>query len=129
MILPVTTHLFNVFASVGDSCRIAHDNFLSFPTWYEYLDGKLDANNACVPSMTSLSDVWLIVAAIIEILIHIAALAAVAMVIYSGFRYTTSQGDPEQTARAKGTLVNALVGLAIAVMAASIITFIARSIS
>jgi hypothetical protein len=75
-----------------------------------------------------LTDIWLIVAAIIEIALRIAAIVAVIFIIYGGFSYTTSQGDPEGTAKARGTIVNALIGLAVAVMAAAIVSFIARSI-
>jgi hypothetical protein len=129
MIIGILHSLTGVFGAAGDACQVSHGNFLSFPTWYAYLDGQLDGNNTCIPTVSGLNDIWLIVAAVIEILLRFAALAAVAAIIYSGFQYTTSQGNPEQTARAKGSLVNALVGLAISVMAAAIITFIARSIS
>jgi TRAP-type C4-dicarboxylate transport system permease small subunit len=70
-----------------------------------------------------------VVAAIIEILLRVAAIAAVIFIIYGGFSYTASQGDPEATSRAKGTLVNALIGLAIAVSAAAIVSFIAGNVS
>lgn len=103
-------------------------NFLVFPTWYEYLP-SVHNSNPCTPQVSGLTDIWLIVAAVIEILLRVAAIVAVVFVIYAGFKYTTSQGDPEGTSRAKGTLVNALVGLAIAVMAAAIVSFIAKSIT
>lgn len=126
------THIFNAltsfFAAAGDSCNPAHTGFFDFPTWYKYLDGVEDAHGGCIPTIGGLDGVWLIVAAIIEIALRIAAIVAVVFIIYGGFSYTTSQGDPEATARAKATLVNALIGLAVAVMAAVIIAFIARSI-
>ena len=97
--------------------------FLGFPTWYQYLQHPNGR-----PQIQGLTDIWLIVAAVIEILLRVAAIVAVIFIIYGGFSYTTSQGDPEGTGRAKGTLVNALVGLAVAVMAAAIVSFIAKSI-
>lgn len=101
-----------------------HFAFLGFPTWYEYLD-----HPGGQPQIHGLGDIWLIVAAIIEILLRVAAIVAVIFIIYGGFSYTTSQGDPEGTGRAKSTLVNALIGLAVAVMAAAIVSFIAKSIT
>lgn len=118
----------NIFAAIGDKCTPGGGGFFAFPHWYEYLDG-IRSGNGCVPQVHSLSDVWLIVAAVIEILLRIAGIVAVIFVIYAGFSYTTSQGDPEGTGRAKSTLVNALIGLAIAVTAAAIVSFIAKSIS
>ena len=98
--------------------------FLGFPTWQQYLD-----HLGGQPRINGLTDIWLVVAAVIEILLRVAAIVAVAFIIYGGFSYTTSQGDPEATGRAKGTLVNALVGLAVAVMAAAVVSFIAKSIN
>lgn len=103
------------------------DGFLGFPKWYKYLSSA-DGVSPCSPQIAGLNDVWLIVAAIIEILLRVAAIIAVIFIIYAGFSYVTSQGDPESTARAKSTLVNALVGLAIAVTAAAIVSFIAGSV-
>ena len=77
----------------------------------------------------NISDVWLIVAAIIEILIRIAGIFAVAFVMYGGFRYITSQAEPDAVNKARQTIISALIGLAIAVLASVIINFIAGNIS
>lgn len=99
-------------------------NFLGFPTWYEYLGG-VDTGHGCSPAVTSLSDVWLIGAAIIDIMLRIAALGAIIFVLYGGFQFITSHGDPNSTKQARQTVVNALIGLVIAVAASAIVTFIA----
>jgi len=106
----------------GDAC---HPTFFSFPTWYEYL--KPDPTT-CAPTITGLNDVWLIVAAVIEILLRVGALAAIGLVIYGGFEYMTSRGEPEKTNQARQTIINALVGLVITVLAAVIVNFVAGSI-
>jgi TRAP-type C4-dicarboxylate transport system permease small subunit len=67
------------------------------------------------------------VAAVIEILLRVAALIAVGIVIYAGIQYTTSQGNPEQTSRALNTIIYAAIGLALCILSAVIVTFIARS--
>ena len=101
-------------------------NFLSFPTWHKYLDGVRDSETGlCSPQMTSLSDTWLVVAALVEILLRVAALMAVGFVIYGGVQYMMSQGDADKTAKARGTIINALVGLAIAIIAGVLVGFIA----
>lgn len=101
-------------------------SFLAFPTWYKYLP-QTYVNGQCNPSLSSLNDIWLVVAAVIEILLRVAAIAAVAMVIYGAVSYITSQGEPDSTKRAQGTIINSLVGLLIAVMAAAFVQFIAGS--
>jgi len=117
--------IFSLFATV---CT-GGGSFLGFPTWYEYLNGTTDsATGACSPAITGLSDIWLIVAAVIEILLRVAALVAVGFVIFGGVEFLTSQGEPDKTNKARQTLINALVGLVIAVLAAVIVNFIAGSI-
>lgn len=108
------TQLFTHFAACGGG------SFLGFPHWYKYLPCNGD-----VPGITNINDVWLIVAAIVEILLRVAGLAAIILVIYGGFQYMTSQGEPAETTKAKNTILNAIVGLAISILAASIISFVA----
>lgn len=100
--------------------------FLGFPTWYKYLDGVTDPNNGiCSPQLASINDVWLVVAALIEILLRVAALLAVGFVIYGSVSYMTSQGEPDKTTKARHTIISAVVGLAIAIIAGVTVGFIA----
>jgi hypothetical protein len=113
--------LSNLFENFAAACT--NPSFLGFPTWYEYL--KL--NTDCTPMLTSVADIWLIVAAVLEILLRIAALVALIMVIYGGIEFITSQGEPDKSNKARSTVINALIGLVIAVVAATVVTFIAGS--
>lgn len=108
-------HLITNFAACNNG-----GGFLGFPHWYEYLPC-----NGNQPGLTDINDIWLIVAAIIEILLRIAGLAAVILVVYGGVQLMTSQGEPDKAQRARTTIVNALTGLAIAILAAGIVNFIA----
>lgn len=103
-------------------------NFLGFPKWYKYLPGTTDSNGLCSPQLTSLNDIWLVGAAILEVLLRVAALLAVMMVIYASTSYIMSRGEPDKTTQARNTLINSLLGLAIAVIAAAAVTFIAGSV-
>lgn len=100
--------------------------FLGFPKWYKYLEGvTAEGTTLCSPRLTGLTDVYLILAAIIEVLLRIAALLAVAYVIWGGIEYMLSQGDPEKTTRARKTIINALIGLFISITAAVVVSFFA----
>lgn len=101
-------------------------HFLGFPTWYEYIR---DANSCTKITIDNINDVWLIIAAIIEILLRVAGIAAVLFVMYGGFQYLTSEAEPETVNKARKTIINALIGLAISVFAAVLVNFIAGSIS
>jgi hypothetical protein len=120
----MSPHIFRIFAN---DCP--GGSFFGFPTWYKYLEQvKESTSGLCTPQMSSLSDVWLIVAAVIEILLRVAVLIAIAGVIYGGFNYITSQGEPDKTARARTTIINAVGGMLVAIIASAIVSFIAGSI-
>jgi hypothetical protein len=66
--------------------------------------------------------------AILDDLIRVAALVAVGYVIYGGIQYMTGNGSPDSVKRAQSTIINALVGLVIAILAASIVSYIGNSL-
>jgi hypothetical protein len=95
--------------------------FLGLPTWYEFLPTNADGG----PSFQSLTDIYLIIAAVIDILLRIGAIIAIVMVIYGGIEFITSSGNPDKASSARSTITNAIIGLAIAVSAATVVTYIA----
>jgi heme/copper-type cytochrome/quinol oxidase subunit 2 len=65
-----------------------------------------------------------IIGDVIGILSFIVGVVAVVMVIVGALRYITSNGDSNQTASAKNTIIYALVGLVVAVLAQAIVQFV-----
>lgn len=61
---------------------------------------------------------------LINLLSLIIGIAAVVMIIVGGFKFITSGGDASKVASAKGTLIYALVGLAVVVLAQMIVRFV-----
>lgn len=118
---------FGALCRPGDSTN----NFFSLTPWYEYLEGETDAFGKCIPQvkLTESNDIWLILLAVIDSLLKIAALVAVGFVIYGGIQFVISQGEPDKTNAARNTIINALVGLVIAIIAAGLISFIGTRIS
>jgi hypothetical protein len=126
-------------ATLGQPCTVAGGGFLGLPHWYKYLNGitaqgGFQPNSGtnvmvCVPQISGLSDVWLIVAAVVEILLRLAALFAIGLVVYGGVRLMTGQGDPGSAKAARQIIVNALIGLVIAIAATAVISFIAGRFS
>lgn len=51
---------------------------------------------------------------------------ALLVIIIAGLRYITSQGNPQTTAKAKNAIIYAGVGLAISLLAFSIVTFVVK---
>ena len=59
-----------------------------------------------------------------NIVFPIAGAVCVVFIIIGGIQYTTSNGDPGQTKRAKDTLIYSVVGLVFVVMAFAIVQLI-----
>jgi len=114
-----------VFAVTPESCTNSSASFLGFPTWYKYLN-PVYQNGQCVLQTTMPDDLGKIGLALVEILLRLAGLIAVAFVIYGGFNYITSQGEPDKTKSARQRIVNALIGLVITIFATVIVSFIGR---
>ena len=112
------------FATTASDCQKA--SFLGLKPWYEYLPLNTDCSLAI--SADSLKDnpgqLWGVGAAVFEDLIRIAALVAVAMVIAGGYRMMISQGEPQAFAAGRKTVINALIGLVIAIIASQIVAFL-----
>ena len=106
--------------------------FFAIPTWYEYLEIGDKNGDPCavIGPKNAAGDLDIekalpaIALAIIDILLRIVGLVTVGYVIYGGFRYMTSQGEPDATKKAQATVVNALIGMAIAIFATAIVNFI-----
>lgn len=59
-----------------------------------------------------------------NILIFAVGIAAVIMIIVGGLRYTLSGGDQSKVTSAKNTIIYAVVGVALAIMAYAIVQFV-----
>ena len=94
-------------------------NFLGLPHWYDHLCGKEFKIPDSIP---------LILLSVLEILLRIAGIAAIAYVVFGGVKYVVSQGEPDKVSEAKGTIINALAGMLIAALAIAIVSFIGARI-
>ncbi|HVI60914.1 MAG TPA: hypothetical protein VM535_02015, partial [Candidatus Saccharimonadales bacterium] len=57
----------------------------------------------------------------LEVVFGVAAAVAVLMIVIAGFRFVTAQGNPQETAKAKSTIIYAIVGLMVALTAEGIV--------
>lgn len=109
----------------GTSCTLPRTVY-GLPTWYAYLPGQQDVQGVCrvAADFGDWNAILGIGIAFIEILLRIGALVAVGYIVYAGFQYITSNGDPERAKHAKDTILNALIGLVIAIAATGIVVFL-----
>ena len=65
---------------------------------------------------------------IINTLLFITGMVAVIMIVIGGLRYVTSNGDSNQASQAKNTILYAVIGLVVAIMAYAIVNFVITSL-
>ena len=121
------------------------DSVLGIPVWYRYLDVRKDVfifedgsevDGKCTPRIQRDSDgnleassVLPIGLALLEALMSLAGIVAVVMVIWGGFQFVLTQGEPDKAAGARKTVINAAVGLVIVIVATRVVAFIAERIT
>ncbi len=117
--------------AAGPATCYQKSGFMGFPTWYEYLEVGPKGSDPCAiigpqenGEFSFTKALPRIGLAITEILLRVAGVVTVAFVILGGFKYMTSQGEPDSLKKAQGTVINALIGLAISVLAVTIVGFI-----
>jgi hypothetical protein len=107
-------------------------SFFGLKAWYHYLPTSADGCDVkgfnLLPSDSKPSDVPLVLLAIVDDLLRIAGLAAVGFVLLGAIKYIGSQGDPEGVSKAQGTIVNALLGLAIAIVSVAFVSFLGNKL-
>lgn len=65
-----------------------------------------------------------LILSIANIVAYIAGGAAVILLVVSALRYITAGGNPEKAAVARSTAINALIGIAVIVLAKTLIDFV-----
>lgn len=108
-----------------------YHTFFGLLPWYHYLDLNsqcdFDKSHTFV-LLGAHSSVLLIMLAIIDDLLRLAGLLAVIFVIFSGVKFILSNGSPDEAAKARTGGINALIGLAISMVAISLVSFLGNQV-
>lgn len=114
--------------------------FLGIPPWYKYLiaagrmapdpkTGLCELKSSPLASGQFGNDLTLILLGVLDILLRLAAYVTIGFILYGAIQYISSDGQPDKTKEAQSTVINALVGLVIALIATAAVSFIGRAIS
>lgn len=63
----------------------------------------------------------------VNVLLFLTGALAVLMIVYGGFKYVTSRGESSEVTSAKNTILYAVVGLVVAILAYAIVRFVVGS--
>lgn len=112
--------------SAAASCE---PSFLGIPPWYR----GLTDNDCSIITPTGSDDVssfiWKIVLNVIEMALVLVVYIAVFFIIYGGFLFMTGGSNPSQVEKARKSILNAVVGLVIAMGSIAIVKLIFGIIS
>lgn len=97
------------------------------PTIEECLEGE-EKEGEEKEGIKAKADLMSTVKKIVDFIIGLIGVVAVFMVIFGGFQYTTSQGDPGKVKKAKDTILYGIVGLVVALLAFGIVNFVLKNL-
>ncbi|HSX28000.1 MAG TPA: hypothetical protein VLF60_00945 [Candidatus Saccharimonadales bacterium] len=90
-----------------------------------FADSKGDATNGVNDTGSSGGlSIPKLISNVTSILAYFVGIASVIMIVISGFKYVTSNGDSGSVQSAKNTLIYAIVGLVVAIFAQVIVKFV-----
>ena len=114
-------------AVAADQCA-AKGKILTFEPWYKGLTDA-DCNIKSPGAVGGIQKfIWIIVLNIVNDIFQAVGYVATGFIMYGGFLFMTSAGNPDQASRGRKTLINAIVGLVIAISAGVIINLIAGAL-
>lgn len=112
------------FAAVA-KCK--DQSILGFPAWFKGLNCDT-VNGQVTVQMDDVASIWVIVMNIVQWLIIAGGYVAVYFIIWGGFKYITSAGDPQKVEGAKNAITNAVIGFVIVLASVAIIKTIQASV-
>lgn len=114
----------SMFSTTAFAAACTNDKpVLLFPAWFHGLECKDD-----VVQITKINQIWIIVMNIVQWLIIAGGYVALYFIIWGGFKYITSAGDPQKVTGAKNAITNAVIGLIIVLASVAIVRTIQAGI-
>ncbi|MCL1839679.1 pilin [Candidatus Saccharibacteria bacterium] len=111
-------------ALTDDDCQTS---FLTFRPWYYNLV-KAQGDKCVIKTPQGDGEVagfvWAIVLNILNILFNLVGYLALGFIVYGGYLYVLARGDPGRIAKGKRTVISAVVGLIICILASLIVSTI-----
>ncbi len=80
------------------------------------------------PSGTAQGDLAQVILRIINYVLAIVGVVALAYLVYGGFMYITSAGNEDRVEAAKQIIINAVIGIVVIGVAAAIVNFVIRGV-
>lgn len=104
-------------------------NIITIKPWYHGLtDGSCNVRSPGSSPDEQRKFVTRVALNVVDGLIQVAAYTTVAFIIMGGFKYMTSAGSPDQATKARKSIINAVIGLVVAIGAVGLVNFIGAAL-
>lgn len=117
-------------ATSGGDC--GQQGVLGFPLWYRGLASQDSEGNCNIETPTSSDDISGFISQIalnvLEIALVATAYVSVFFIMFGGFKFIVSRGNPDASAKARSTILYAVIGLVVSIAAASAVNFIVSNL-
>lgn len=94
---------------------------LTLPCWYRGLPADVNGQ----PKINEVKNLTIIGANVLDMMLQLIGYIAVGFIIWGGFQFMLSDGDPGKAASARKTIINACAGLLLALASVAIVNFVA----
>ena len=121
----------NIVISETSSAACPDGKIMTLKPWY---DGLLDVDGNCAvrspgdDANAQANFIWKIVLNIIEDLLQVVGYATTGYIMYGGFLIMTSNGSSDKVAHGRKTIMNAAIGLVVALSSVAVVSFISSNI-
>lgn len=90
--------------------------------------GGVWSKDGCVSANANNNDLQSLIKTIVNVLIFLGAAVAVIMIVIGGMRYVTSGGDQNSVKTAKNTILYAIIGLIVMILAYAAVDFVLNAL-
>jgi hypothetical protein len=112
--------------TVAAASKDCNSGFLGFPAWYRGLTDN--ECNIASPGSDLSGFIWHIALNILEMALIAIGYVAAFYILYGGFLFLTSQGKPDSAAKARSTILDAVIGLVISFAAIAAVNFVVEKV-
>lgn len=114
----------------ADAKANCDNSLLGIPPWYRGMTEGPDCNIKSPESFGGVGPfIWRIVLNVVEMALAVTAYIAAFFILYGGFLFMTLGSSPDGVAKARKTILNAVIGLVIAMSAIALTNLVFRIIS
>jgi hypothetical protein cdiviTM7_00607 len=119
----------NIVISETSAAACPDGKIMTLKPWYDrLLDDNCNIKSPGNDTNAQANFIWKIALNIIEDLLQVVGYATTGYIMYGGFLIMTSNGSSDKVAHGRKTIMNAAIGLVVALSSVAVVSFISSNI-